>query len=406
MEDNKKKLERKRFQAKDEKGNKIWDITAVSAVSQPAIERDFQKFQKASPATVVFRVTNEEKMELTGAAMIPDQDILRQDQETGEFYYCYFTEQDVNDFAEMFLFDANHNQANFEHQDSFTDKIKLKESWIVEDPANDKSAALGFKDIPKGSWFITYKCVDPNLWEEIKTSNLKGFSIEISSTDFNKYETKNNWNYLLINNSNMNFLKRIENKLFNKPEETAATEQVNFKDTKLQDGSTVRITEDLIVGAKVEVINEDATLSIPSAGDLTLEDGTIVSVDENGIITEIASPEAEAEEGEEMAAETPAPVETISKDEFSALSIKVDELFAAVDMIVKAISGNKNEMSSLENENKDLKAKNEELSKLASAPEVNHKKFERTINVKVDRGNTPKNELLEKLIAIRESKEK
>jgi hypothetical protein len=191
----KKELKRKRFQARDEQGNKIWELTAVSAVSQPAIEKNFQLFNAVPGIQKMnFKVTNEELMELTGAAMVPNQDILRQDEESGEYYYCYFTEEDVNDFAEMFLFDANHNQANFEHGDVFTDKVKLKESWIVEDPNNDKSNALGFKDIPKGTWFITYKCTDAELWKEIKSSSLKGFSIEIS---LNEQQIENDLNAIL-----------------------------------------------------------------------------------------------------------------------------------------------------------------------------------------------------------------
>lgn len=193
MED-KKKLERRRFKAKDENGNPLWEITANSIVSQPAIEKDFQLFSMvpglvhfftsiAQANRTRFQVTNNEKMEITGPVMVPNQDILRFDEVTKEYYYCYFTEEDVEAFAEMFIQEANHNQANFEHQENFTDKVKLKELWIVTDPKNDKSNALGFKEIVKGTFFMTYKVYDAVLWEKIKESSLKGFSVEINTTD-------------------------------------------------------------------------------------------------------------------------------------------------------------------------------------------------------------------------------
>ena len=56
--------------------------------------------------------------------------------------------------------------------------VTVVESWIVTDPANDKSNALGFKDIPKGSWFVSYKIDNDELWEKVKSGEVRGYSIE------------------------------------------------------------------------------------------------------------------------------------------------------------------------------------------------------------------------------------
>jgi hypothetical protein len=195
---------RKRFRAKDENGNKLWHLTANSIVTQPAIERDFKLFSAVEMPGFnlifseskklnkeVFSFDND-KMEITGPFMIPNIDILRQDPETGELYDCYFTEQDVEDFAEMLVQDANHNQANFEHGNIFTDKVKLKEIWIVTNPNMDKSKELGFKNIIKGTAFNTVKVYDRELWEKIKNSPYRGFSVEIESNEYQEIQKDSN----------------------------------------------------------------------------------------------------------------------------------------------------------------------------------------------------------------------
>ena len=45
------------------------------------------------------------------------------------------------------------------------------------DKDNDKANALGF-DVPKGTWMVTYKVNDEELWNQIKDGTVRGFSIE------------------------------------------------------------------------------------------------------------------------------------------------------------------------------------------------------------------------------------
>jgi hypothetical protein len=83
----KKKLARKRFRIKNDAGKYIGEITAVSLVSKPAIEKEFQLFNEEDTLTKInFQVSSEDKMEISGPAMVPDQDIIRKDAETGQIY--------------------------------------------------------------------------------------------------------------------------------------------------------------------------------------------------------------------------------------------------------------------------------------------------------------------------------
>ena len=55
----------------------------------------------------------------------------------------------------------------------------LIESWIIEDPTMDKSVALGFTGLPKGTMMATYKILDDAFWQnEVLTGNVTGFSLE------------------------------------------------------------------------------------------------------------------------------------------------------------------------------------------------------------------------------------
>ncbi len=92
-----------------------------------------------------------------------------------------------------------------------------------------------------------------------------------------------------------------------------------FKDAKTSEGLILKISDDLVIGAKVEIVNEDGTLTIPldgKGGDLTLEDGSIVTVDEAGLITEYVPKDAVATEGEDeaMSGETKDPAKEVVKN--------------------------------------------------------------------------------------------
>lgn len=86
--------------------------------------------------------------------------------------------------------------------------------------------------------------------------------------------------------------------------------EVKLEQMLLNDGVTVVEAEVFEVGQPIFAIAEDQKIALP-VGEYTLEDGRVIEVMEEGIIGEIATPEAEATE-EEVPAETEmteAPVE-------------------------------------------------------------------------------------------------
>ncbi len=62
--------------------------------------------------------------------------------------------------------------------------MSVVESWITEGK-NDKSTNYGF-NFPKGTWVISMKVNNDEIWNKVKLGEVKGFSIEGYFAD--KYE--------------------------------------------------------------------------------------------------------------------------------------------------------------------------------------------------------------------------
>tara|TARA_R110002072_G_scaffold128500_1_gene266291 strand:+ start:492 stop:1139 length:648 start_codon:yes stop_codon:yes gene_type:complete len=150
-------------------------LDIISFVSAPAIEKDFMHFN-SEVDNFKFKSTDEEKRIVTGPAMIPNQEIVRMDAE-GKPYFVFFTSETIEKAQEVFAKYGKTKATNFEHEESNLDGATVVESWIVKDPKNDKSNALGF-DVPANTWMVSYKVDNDELWAKVKNGEVSGFSIE------------------------------------------------------------------------------------------------------------------------------------------------------------------------------------------------------------------------------------
>lgn len=119
---------------------------------------------------------NEEKMEVTGAAMVPNKFIIRHNH-LGEPYYVYFSKDTIKKLSQKFMRDKLTDSTNIEHSNKKAKDTYVTESWLVSDEFVDKSSALGL-NYPQGTWVITMKTDDPEVWKEIKEGKYEGFSVE------------------------------------------------------------------------------------------------------------------------------------------------------------------------------------------------------------------------------------
>jgi len=146
-------------------------INAVSVVEAPAIEENFVALAKHE---VELKEIDTEKRILMGAALIPNKKIYRRNKE--EEFYIYFSEDTVRKAMELFFKKGNQNNATYEHKDAIKG-MSVVESWLIEDEKMDKSQLYGF-NLPKGTWMISMKVDNDEVWQDVKEGKIKGFSIE------------------------------------------------------------------------------------------------------------------------------------------------------------------------------------------------------------------------------------
>ena len=150
-------------------------IDCISLVSAPAIEENMVYMSKAKNNLTLAKV-DEDKRELISPALIPDKNIYRYNAEKDEDFYVYFSKDTVKKCAYSFLKNNNHHKATLEHQDRVSGVLTV-ESWIIEDPKIDKSRLYGF-ELKKGTWMVKMKIENDELWDKVKSGDIKGLSIE------------------------------------------------------------------------------------------------------------------------------------------------------------------------------------------------------------------------------------
>lgn len=171
-------------------------------------------------------------------------------------------------------------------------------------------------------------------------------------------------------------LKRIMTELSSVKEEAV---EVKFEQMTLENG-TVLEAEAFEAGNEVFIVNEEDRIAVP-VGEYTLADGQMMYVTEEGIIAEIKSAEAEAEEEAvevevEASEETPEVVEEAlaeempMEDQVKAIVVPlIDEIKAELSAIREEMGAYKEKMSAVEEENANLKT---ELSSQSAAKPIKH----------------------------------
>jgi hypothetical protein len=151
------------------------EVNFVGLVDLPAIEKNFVAFNEDKP--LHFEIQNEERRIISGPAMLANQKIYRRDQELGE-YHVVFTPETIYDIAQKFFAKSFHKNFNLMHDPSLqVSGVNVFESFIV-DKERGIQPMKGFEDAQDGSWFISAKVENEEVWQLIKEGRIKGFSVE------------------------------------------------------------------------------------------------------------------------------------------------------------------------------------------------------------------------------------
>jgi len=147
-------------------------VNAVSVVEDPAIESNFITLKEENK--IELAEVSKERRILLGAALIPNKPILRIENENE--YYIFFSKETIAKVALMFAKNKYSDQVTEEHEKPVKG-MTIFESWLTEDKEKDKSAFYGL-DVPVGTWCISMKADNDDIYNLAKQGKIKGFSIE------------------------------------------------------------------------------------------------------------------------------------------------------------------------------------------------------------------------------------
>jgi len=143
-------------------------LDCIALVDHPAIERNWMAFNKKHKFAL-----NEEKKIVSGMAMVADYPIYRKD-EDGREYYVVFDSDSIRKIAYKFMKEGKTNATNLDHETE-VDGVFMFESFLIDEI---KPTPKGFDKAPNGSWFVSYKVDNDDVWAQVKDGTFKGFSVE------------------------------------------------------------------------------------------------------------------------------------------------------------------------------------------------------------------------------------
>lgn len=156
------------------------EVNCISFVKRPAIEKNFLAFssdKEAENKAQKFSVLSEEKRIVAGAVMLADVPIYRKDDERGE-YYVVFSKDTIESIAQRFFKRGYQSNVNTNHQqDQQVEGVTFYQSFIYNKELGIQPMK-GFEEVPEGSWFVVAKVDNEELWNQIKSEEFKGFSVE------------------------------------------------------------------------------------------------------------------------------------------------------------------------------------------------------------------------------------
>jgi outer membrane murein-binding lipoprotein Lpp len=148
-------------------------VFCMSLVENPATKTQLVMFDDESK---LLQFQDDDKQIVYSVAMRPNMLIPRKDI-NGEPAMVFYTEETIADLQQNFFKKNHHNGATVNHDGKVRENMYIFESWIVQDSEKDKATLLGMQ-VKKGDWVTAQKIENAEVWQDVKSGKLTGFSIE------------------------------------------------------------------------------------------------------------------------------------------------------------------------------------------------------------------------------------
>lgn len=292
--------------------SEVSGVYAISLVESPAMEGLFIALSKQE---VQFKEVDKEQRILMGLVLEPNKPIYRN--QGGEEFNIIFNEQTIKDLSYNFFKAKHQNNSTIEHDaKQKIEGVTFVESWIVENPENDKSNNFGFS-YPKGSWIATMKVDSDEIWNNfVKTGKVQGFSID-AMLELKEVNFKSELN---MSNQIVEAIEKGFALVFGKQQEQKV--EVKFGAIMSADAQIKYEFDgdELMAGSNVFVTAEDGTQVPLPAGEYPLEDGRTLVVAEEGIVSEVLEAQMPEEEQAEPAQMAQPQTNNISEEQAGAIA--------------------------------------------------------------------------------------
>ena len=159
----------------DTDNNNTLGCSKISLVESPAVEEFFLKFSKDEQEKEhkSFYFKDDSKHIVTGIAMRADYPIYRN--QDGQEFYVQFSKDTIDKMMQKFMKEQRLFDISLDHNQDVRD-CYLIESFII-----NKERGIcpnEFSDVEDGSWIISVKIENQDVWNKICSGEVKGFSIE------------------------------------------------------------------------------------------------------------------------------------------------------------------------------------------------------------------------------------
>ena len=146
-------------------------------VDAPAIQSNWMAFNEQKKVELKFKIQDEEKRIVSGYFMIADLPIARMDDE-GKMFYVVFRKDTIEKIVNKFMRNGFNANINLMHDsNAIANGVYVIESLIIDTERGIK-APEGFEKVPNGSWWGSMRVENDEIWEQVKSGEFKGFSVE------------------------------------------------------------------------------------------------------------------------------------------------------------------------------------------------------------------------------------
>ena len=273
-------------------------MTAISFVDEPAIMTDFVAFKKQMTENMIW-MSSHDKREVVSPILIPNQLIYRVTKK-GEPYYIRWTPEAIEMAAAKYLANGFWNNftvmhplfydSSLNYSDVLEKDVYLLRMWIVKDNNDDANTKYGFS-VPPGTLMVHLKVHNRQIWQRIKSGELKGLSIEAFTNvirDNNDVKLDINMTKLDVNSKQLNLFQKFINFLNEVSAEASDISDIAKNDETGSGEVSLKyyIDDEHYIEVDAEGFARDEEYNLVAEGEYLLADGNTLVVDANNKFVE------------------------------------------------------------------------------------------------------------------------